>query len=520
MNSFNRVAGVLMHPTSLPGPDGIGNIGPEAYHWINFLKKSGSQLWQILPLGPTGYGDSPYQCFSAFAGNTYLVSSEILVDQGLLEEADLVNRPSFPEECIDYSSALEWQIHLLHTAYRNFKKKSPQNIFDQFHAFRHAEGYWLEDYSLFMALKQDQDGKPWYQWPEPLKRRKSKAIQEASLRLADQIEEQEFWQYLFFSQWERLHAYANRQGIRIVGDMPFVIALDSADVWAEPGLFLMDADLTPTHVAGVPPDYFSVTGQLWGNPLYRWDAHQSQNFQWWVDRLGATLKLVDLVRLDHFRGFVAAWHVPYGQETAVHGEWRTGVSGILFETLKQHFPNLPMIAEDLGVITEDVNALRDSYNLPGMQIMQFGLSGDPEDKFLPHHYPENCFAYTGTHDNNTSRGWFESASPRQQAFCCDYLNCSPREVSWEMMRAIWQSAARNVVAPMQDLLDLPESARMNLPGTESGNWNWRMRNDVDLNELAQRFWRLNFLYSRLPLEQRREQTRRVNQEMEGSVRPH
>lgn len=520
MNSSQRVSGVLLHPTSLPGPEGLGNIGPEAYRWVNFLKNSGTQLWQILPLGPTGYGDSPYQCFSAFAGNAYLVSSEILLDQGLLQESDLQDRPDFPEEEIEFSTALQWQLALLEAAFRNFKNQGQSEMLAQFEAFRNAEASWLRDYSLFMALKAEQGGKPWYEWPEELKFRDPQAIAEAAARLAEAMEKQEFDQFLFFSQWERLHAYANRKGVRIVGDMPFVIALDSADVWANPQLFLMDPELNPSFVAGVPPDYFSATGQLWGNPLYNWPAHQEQEFKWWVDRLGATLRLVDLVRLDHFRGFAAAWHVPYGNPTAIEGNWIEGPALALFDTLKYHFPELPVIAEDLGVITEDVEALRDGFGLPGMKIIQFGFTGDPEDEFLPHHYPENCFAYTGTHDNNTARGWYESATPREQQFCCAYLDCPTEEVAWAMTKAIWRSAAANVVAPMQDLLNLPETARMNLPGSAAGNWGWRMRKDAVTEELTRRLWQLNLLYSRLPLAQREAYTQHIEAETAGSVKPH
>ena len=517
---FPRASGILLHPTSLPGPDGIGDLGPEAYRWVDFLKASGTQIWQVLPLGPTGYGDSPYQCFSAFAGNPYLISPLLLLEDGLLDLADLKARPLLPADRVDFGPTIIWKTELVNRAFSHYKKNANPNIKGDFEKFQIENKFWLADFSVFMAIKESQNGSPWNLWPRELKFREADALNDINNFLSDAILKYQFEQFLFFRQWNRLHQYAKRQGVQILGDMPFVIALDSADVWANPDLFLLDSELTPTLVAGVPPDYFSVTGQLWGNPLYRWENHISQNFKWWVDRLGSVLKQVDLVRLDHFRGFSAAWHVPYGEKTAINGHWLPGPAMQLFETFHKNFPAMPIIAEDLGVITEDVENLRDRFNLPGMKILQFAFGGDPEDDFLPHHYPINCFAYTGSHDNDTAQGWYNNANPREQKFCRSYLNCSENEIAWGMMRAIWQSVAATVVAPMQDLLSLDSSARMNLPGSESGNWTWRMPSDALDETLKGRLRNMNFLYSRLPAAEKMEFTKKLNQDLAGSVKPH
>ncbi|MFZ3070384.1 MAG: 4-alpha-glucanotransferase [Anaerolineaceae bacterium] len=518
--TIDRFSGILLHPTSFPSPDGIGDLGAEAYRWIDFLKASGCQMWQVLPLGPTGYGDSPYQCFSAFAGNPFLVSSLLLIEDRLLDLQDLADRPTFPVEKVDFGPVIVWKNKLLDRAYEKYCKDQPASLMAAFEKYCHDKQAWLEDFSLFMAIKESQNGNPWNLWPADLKFRKAEALESFVKSNNNKIEKHKFNQFLFFRQWDRLHHYANEKGIEIIGDIPFVVAFDSADVWANPDLFLMDAGLTPTAVAGVPPDYFSRNGQLWGNPLYKWEAHEVVDFKWWVDRLSSVLELVDIVRLDHFRGFAAAWHVPYGSTTAVNGAWIKGPGARLFNTLQSKFPDLPIIAEDLGVITPDVKEIRDGFNLPGMKILQFAFSGDPEDDFLPHHYPVNCFAYTGSHDNDTALGWYRRASPRDQDFCRRYLNVSGDDIAWSMIRAVWQSVAKNVVAPMQDLLSLDTSARMNLPGSESGNWSWRMRPNVLTDQLQHRLWEMNLLYSRLPAEEKVRYTEKLNADMVGTVKPH
>ena len=515
-----RNSGILLHPSSFPGPYGIGDLGPEAYRWVDFLKNSGTRYWQILPLGPTGYGDSPYQCFSAFAGNPLLVSPEILLDEGLLEQKDFRKKPRFSKGKIDFGPTIIWKNQILERAFHHFLSKKFEILQSEFQAFLETEKAWLDDYALFMAIKESQNGAPWITWEADLKSRNKKSLKAFQATHSQDITRHKFNQYLFFKQWNSLRAYVNAKGIQIIGDMPFVIAMDSADAWTHPELFLMDADLKPTMVAGVPPDYFSATGQLWGNPLYKWPVHQKQGFSWWLERLSAVLKLVDLVRLDHFRGFAAAWHVPFGNETAIQGQWIPGPAKELFTAFKKKFGKLPIIAEDLGVITEDVKALRDGFGLPGMKILQFGFTGDPDDDFLPHNYPVNCFAYTGSHDNNTAQGWYDQASAGEKAWCRKYLNAPNGSIAWPMMRALWASVAMNVVAPMQDLLSLGAEARMNLPGSQSGNWSWRMA-ATDLNpELAKKLKDLNFTYARLPEEEKLAFTRQLAQEQSDTVKPH
>lgn len=519
--NLERKSGVLLHPTSLPGPDGIGDLGPEAYRWIDFLAKSGTQLWQILPLGPTGYGDSPYQCFSAFAGNPYLVNPLLLVEDGLLDFSDLKQRPTFPVDEVEYGPVIAWKTELLDQAFLAYRASADEGLKSEFNAFVEKNMSWIEDYALFMAIKESLGLISWTEWPQPLKTRQAQALDQARERLSETIEKHKFSQFLFFRQWARLREYASQKGIQIIGDMPFVISLDSSDVWANPKLFLLDEALNPTFVAGVPPDYFSATGQLWGNPLYNWKEHQRTNFAWWVARLRSILELVDIVRLDHFRGFAAAWHVPFGNPTAIEGEWISGPAVELFSELQRNFPDLPIIAEDLGVITPDVESLRDGFGLPGMKILQFAFSGDPEDDFLPHHYPVNCFAYSGTHDNNTAQGWYDDATMAERDFCRSYLNFEKDgDAAWEMVRSVWQSVARCALAPMQDLIGLGASTRINMPGKMDGNWKWRMRTTHLTNELIQKLRKINFLYSRLSAQEKKNFSNLLASRSGDAVKPH
>lgn len=517
---LQRSSGILLHPTSLPSPDGIGDLGPEAYRWIDFLQASGTQMWQILPLGPTGYGDSPYQCFSAFAGNPFLVSPILLLESGLLKPSNLRQRPEFPETSVDFGPVIQWKNHLLDLAYENYLQLQPTEMTAQFKHFEMENFQWLDDFSLFMAIKESHGGRPWSEWPKPLKFREAAALEQVRRDLATVIEKVKFSQYLFNQQWQNLKNYAHQKDIRIIGDMPFVIAFDSADTWANPELFLMDESLTPSMMAGVPPDYFSATGQLWGNPLYNWQVHVDQRYDWWARRLGAVLSMVDLVRLDHFRGFAAAWHVPYGSENAINGTWIKSPGFDLFGELKSRFSDLPIIAEDLGVITPDVEELRDGFCFPGMKILQFAFSGDPEDNFLPHHYPVNCFAYTGSHDNDTAQGWFDHATPGEKQFCLDYLGADPGEVPHRMIREVWRSAACFAVAPMQDFLRLGSEARMNLPGNASGNWSWRMSKQALSDALKDQIYQFNYLYSRLSEKEKAKNTRKYQSETRDTVKPH
>jgi 4-alpha-glucanotransferase len=492
-----RMSGILLHPSSLPGPDGIGDIGPEAYDWINFLVQSGCELWQLLPLGPTGYGDSPYQCFSAFAGNPYLINSLLLVDEGLLTIDDLSDRPEFPENAVDFGPVIEWKLKLLDRAYKNFKSQQSIELIDLFQKFIIDERDWLNDFSLFMAVKEVNGGLSWVNWHDDLRKRDKQALVRFKEEHQALIETHMFRQFLFFRQWSALKAYANNQGIRIIGDIPIFISTDSSDAWSNPELFFFDENLKPTVVAGVPPDYFSATGQLWGNPLYRWKVHKKDKYKWWLKRIKATLRLFDYIRLDHFRGFVNYWEVPAGNLTAEIGKWLPGPGADFFEVMQNELGVLPIIAEDLGEISDDVYLLRDQFDLPGMKVGQFAFSGNPDDPFLPHNYPVNCVAYSGTHDNDTTLGWYQNAPEEEQDFCRRYLARSGDNISWDLVRAVWSSVARISIAPLQDFLSLSSESRMNFPGIASGNWTWRvLPNQID-TALAEKIYEINYLYSRL-----------------------
>ena len=517
---FSRAGGILLHPTSLPGPYGIGDIGPQAFRFVDWLASTGCKLWQVLPLGPTGYGDSPYQCFSAFAGNPYLISFEELVADRLLAEDEFADMPKFSASRVDYGLLIPWKLRLLQKAFSRFSSLSGRRgaaeveqrvigraeaLANEFHTFRAQNAAWLDDYALFMSLKEVNGGGAWSDWDESLRKRKKSALERARQDHADSILKHSFYQFLFFRQWDKLHAYAKEQGIKIIGDIPIFVAYDSSDVWANPDLFFLDKDGLPTVVAGVPPDYFSATGQLWGNPLYRWKAHKDSGYAWWLERFRSVLKFVDIVRLDHFRGFAGYYEIPFGQKTAEVGQWVRGpgkdffaaVSSALSGPEKVRSPEdtLPIIAEDLGVITPDVVELRDSFQLPGMKILQFGFTS-PTDPFLPHHYPRNCVAYTGTHDNDTACGWFDSAPEQERALALRYLHTDGHDFAWDLIRAVWSSVAVYAVTPMQDALSLGTEARMNFPSKLGGNWEWRVQQEELSDQLAEKIKELNTLYSR------------------------
>ncbi len=494
--SYERLAGILLHPTSLPGPDGIGDLGPESYRWIDFLSATGCGLWQILPLGPTGFGDSPYQCFSAFAGNPYLVSPALLLDDGLLTRADPTDRPSFPSERVDYGPVIQWKLTLLDRAFARLQTPALAALRIAFEQFCTEEDYWLRDYALFMTLKDEYGGLPWNQWPQPLRQRQPQALESFWQQRQEPISRHCFRQFLFFRQWKALRAVANRRGIRIIGDIPIFVAADSADAWSHPELFYFDAAGQPKVVAGVPPDYFSATGQLWGNPLYNWRAHRRSGYAWWIERFKATLNLVDIIRLDHFRGFAGYWEIPAGKPTAEVGRWVTGPGADFFTAIQQALHGLPLIAEDLGEITSDVIELRERFHLPGMKVFQFAFASDADDPFLPHNYPTNCVAYTGTHDNDTTIGWYQTAPEVERDFCRRYLARSGQDVAWDMIRGVWSSVAAMTLAPMQDFLRLGGEARMNFPGRPSGNWTWRLSPNALSPELGNQIRELNHLYGR------------------------
>jgi len=495
---FERSSGILLHPTSLPGPYGIGDIGPQAFQFVDWLAATGCKLWQVLPLGPTGYGDSPYQCFSAFAGNPYLISPELLIQDGLLTQDDLSGMPNFDASRVDFGLFIPWKLDLLLKAFSRFAQ-SDESLKKEFKAFCKTNAAWLDDFALFMSLKEANGGGGWQDWEKSIRIRKPAALEKARKDLADSIQRYSFYQFLFFRQWMSLRTYANEKGIKIIGDIPIFIAYDSADAWANPELFFLDKDSLPTVVAGVPPDYFSPTGQLWGNPLYRWKTHKETDYAWWVERFRAVLKLVDIIRLDHFRGFAGYWEVKFGSPTAEKGRWVPGPDHDFLKVLSKKLVSknepLPIIAEDLGVITPDVVALRDDFNLPGMRILQFGFD-DPKNPFLPHNYLENCVAYTGTHDNDTARGWFDSAPDNERNFALKYLNTNKDGFVWELIRGVWSSVAVYAIAPMQDFLNLGGFARMNFPSRLGGNWEWRL-SEKDMNDqLANSLRELNGLYLR------------------------
>jgi 4-alpha-glucanotransferase len=497
---FERASGVLLHPTSLPGAYGVGDIGAQAQSWIDFLARAGCGLWQVLPLGPTGYGDSPYQCFSAFAGNPYLISLESLLKDGLLQPEDLQDPPFFGEDQIDFGAMIPWKLGVLDRAYQKFDGKALTDLRAELNAFRKNHANWLEDYALFMALKEAHGGAPWHSWEEPLRQRQPDALIDAHQNLVEAIERQIFMQFLFFRQWTSLRQYAHSKGIQIIGDVPIFVAHDSADVWAHSDLFYLDEMGNPTVVAGVPPDYFSPTGQLWGNPLYRWDVHAANGYSWWLDRLRAVLQMVDYVRLDHFRGFSACWEVPAGLPTAEKGRWVPGPGIAFFNQVEADLGELPLIAEDLGEITPDVFTMRDDLNLPGMKILQFAFDG-PENKFLPHQFVRNCVAYTGSHDNDTTLGWYATAPEKERDFCRRYLARDGHDIAWDLIRAGWSSVAVFALAPLQDLLSLGTEARMNFPGQPCGNWVWRVRPSALHDNLVRRLYEFNLLYSRLNIKE-------------------
>jgi 4-alpha-glucanotransferase len=466
-----RSAGILLHPTSLPGPFGIGDIGPVAYDWIDVLAHAGQTWWQILPLGPTGYGDSPYQCFSAFAGNPYLLSPELLQRDGLLRPIDLAG-VHFPADHVDYGAIIPFKRSLLRRAWDAYQGGAAPTLRPLFDEFNARQATWLDDYALFMALKDAHEGAAWLSWSQDLILRKPAALEQARRRLASGVGLHRFGQFLFFRQHAALREHARQRGVRLIGDVPIFVSADSADVWANPHLFQLDEDRQPRVEAGVPPDYFSPTGQLWGNPHYDWEASRRTRYSWWVARLRATLEQVDLVRLDHFRGFEAAWEIPAGAETAESGHWAPGPGAGLLNALRSALGGLPLIAEDLGLITPEVEALREQFHLPGMRILQFAFSG-PDNRFLPHNHDRNTVVYTGTHDNDTTVGWYETLPGNERDFLHRYAPGVGHETHWDLIRMAWSSVANYAITPLQDILGLPTEARMNYPGRPAGNWGWR-----------------------------------------------
>lgn len=493
---FERAAGILLHPTSLPGKFGIGDLGPEAYNFVNFLESAGQNIWQVFPLGPTGYGDSPYQCFSAFAGNPLLVSPEKLKEDELLTDDDLHNIPPYDPHKIDYGSVINYKYSLLKKAYGNFKNKSADN---DFNAFCEDNKDWLNDYALFMAAKEFHGGGVWTSWDKDLVKRKPEAIKKWTAKLQDEINFVKFIQFSFFKQWNEVRTYANSKQVKIIGDMPIFIAYDSADLWQHKDLFSVDENGKLLHVAGVPPDYFSETGQLWGNPLFNWKEMEKDDFLWWRKRISGLLKLVDIIRIDHFRGFDAYWEIPGNAKTAVKGRWVKAPGEKFFGTLIKYLGELPIIAEDLGVITKSVRELRDKFNFPGMKILQFAFGTKMETKFLPHNLIQNSVVMTGSHDNDTTRAYYEKAKQQDNDIyehTCKYLNYYGDDIVYELIRIAYRSVCDLAVIPMQDILNLGGEARMNFPGTPGGNWTWRFTWDMVSHEAPGKYKDLAKLYER------------------------
>ncbi len=500
--TFKRESGVLLHPTSLPGRYGVGELGPAAYRFADALQEMGQCLWQMLPLGPTGYGDSPYQSFSTFAGNKLLISFDQLVEDGLLSRGRLSAFPRFPDQAVDFGPVITVRTAVLRSVCRSFERRASASMKQAFEEFCAGNADWLEDYALFSALKIAHKLKPWPSWEKEWVRREPAALHAAQRRFKTAIRHEKISQFLFFNQWKRLADYCRARKIRIIGDIPIFVAHDSADVWSHPELFHLDERGNPTVVAGVPPDYFSATGQLWGNPLYRWDVHKQTDYAWWVARLRKIFEVVDIVRIDHFRGFEAYWEIPGNETTAINGQWVKGPNADLFEALNRQLGRLPIIAEDLGVITPEVEKLRDDFQFPGMRILQFGFGNDnPADTNRPESYPPNCVVYTGTHDNDTTVGWFH-AEPgsgntrsgeeieKERKRVLDYVKTDGKEIHWDMIRVALRSKANTAVIPLQDILGLGSEARMNVPGTTGGNWRWRFTWNQLTPEIKQRLRKL------------------------------
>lgn len=509
--SGNRTSGILLHLTSLPGAAGVGKMGPEAYRFVDFLVRTGQGIWQVLPIGPPGHGNSPYQCYSAFAGNPLLISPAELVAQRLLDEGDLPSDSDFSPNRVDFERAIEIQNTLLTQAFRNFYAQGTLDARAAVAAFSQQQAAWLDDYALFQALKKAHGGSGWTSWDAAARDRDPQALARWRETLATEIAYEKFVQYEFYRQWRALKAYANERNVAIVGDLPIFVAHDSADVWAHQDLFALEPNGRPTIVAGVPPDYFSETGQLWGNPLYRWERMAATGYRWWVDRLGGALELFDQIRLDHFRGFEAYWEVPGTAQTAAAGQWVPGPGSALFEKLQQELGILPIIAEDLGVITPEVEALRDQFAFPGMRVLQFAFGEDPKGiDYQPHNYIRNCVVYTGTHDNDTAVGWFSSEAGEgttrgqkeidvERALTLRYTGTDGHEIHWDLIRLALASVADTAVFPLQDLLGLGTEARMNMPGTATGNWGWRFPWDMLTSEAEQRLLELTATFGRSPL---------------------
>lgn len=492
-----RSSGVLLHVTSLPSPFGIGDLGPTAYAWVDHLVRAGQNWWQVLPLCPIGQGDSPYDSYSSVGANPLLISPDLLIEDGLLGRSD-VHHHGFPDHEVHFTAVRQFKATLLERAWWNFANGAAGHLRDEFESFLAEQAGQLDEFALFMALKHRFDGAKWFEWPADLAMRDREALSHARRDLADRVRQECFVQFLAVRQWLRLKRHANERRLRIIGDLPIFVSVDSVDLWAYPDQFLLDGHHRPTYVAGVPPDYFSLTGQLWGNPLYDWERMRHDGYAWWTRRLRSVLRYYDLVRLDHFRGLHAAWHIPVGAETAQTGRWETGPGADFLNHVRSTFGGLPMIAEDLGQITLDVLALRQQFDMPGMRVLQFAFDGNPDNWFLPHNYDPNSVVYTGTHDNDTTLSWFRSLNDADRHRVRTYTCTDGHDIVWDLIRLAWSSVARIAIVPAQDLLQLDTPARMNRPGVAVGNWRWRMRPDQSLHDALASLRNLTEYFNRLP----------------------
>jgi len=499
---FPRVSGILLHPTSLPGRHGIGDLGPEAYRFVDFLADTKQQLWQVLPLGPTGHGNSPYLSYSSMAGNPMLISLEVLVERGLLYPDELHELEELPDYLVEFDHIIPIKSRLLERAASRFHNVASDEDKATFETFSEECDFWVDEYAFFMALKDAHGGAGWTQWDEAIARRKPEAMQEWREKLSADIFGHKFQQFEFHRQWQALKQYANERQIQIIGDIPIYVAHDSVDVWAYTDNFMIDPEtLAPAQMAGVPPDYFSETGQLWGNPTYNWAVLKERNFNWWLQRLKAILDYVDLIRVDHFRGFAAFWAVPAGEDTAMNGQWVEAPGYELFETVKRELGTLPILAEDLGVITPDVEKLRDTFEFPGMKILHFAFGSDNNNPYLPFNYVSNCLVYTGTHDNDTTLGWYEKIGDYDRGRLQQYVGCiSPEGIHWTLIRLALLSVANQAIIPLQDVLGYGSDCRMNTPGLSEGNWGWRYQPEVLTDEIRHRLRSLTELSNRGPKE--------------------
>ncbi|MDG5813765.1 4-alpha-glucanotransferase [Chitinispirillales bacterium ANBcel5] len=485
-----RASGIFLHPTSLPSPYGIGDLGADARWWIDLLKNNYQSFWQICPLGPTGFGDSPYQTLCSFAGNTLLLSPDLLKEQNLLSDSDLSSFPKLSEEKVDFGTVIKEKEKLFRIAFQNFSDVPEFSVFCQ------EQHWWLHDYALFRVIKDNHDGKPWWQWNEKYRLRDKDALENVAQECSEQIRYYKFLQFVFNNQWLSLKAYANEKRVRIVGDIPYYTAYDSSDTWSQPELFEIGKDGGLLRVAGVPPDYFSETGQLWGNPLYKWDVMKNNNYSWWAKRLGKMLQWVDLIRLDHFRAFESYWAIPVQSQTAINGVWEKGPGIHFFECMKEQLGDLPFIAEDLGDITPEVLALREQIGAPGMKILQFAFDGNPLNPYLPYNVCFDSVTYTGTHDNDTSLGWYINLPSIDKKRVRDYLGCTNKSFLKSFLRCAFASPSELCIVPFQDVLMLDSAHRMNTPGTQSGNWSWRFTKNMVEESMLKRIYDYTLIYGR------------------------